>query len=222
MTTKKNLTKWIWVVIPVAIMLLFEKMIFATLQLVYGSNINLKIFFYLPFLSLLPPLILFFIWYWQQNKNVASKLVIAQKGKVASDIFIGLGVGIIAILIFVGSFALLRALSFALPDFSSLSIVHHLFFSTIGAVVPGIAEEIYFRGFLSHKLGNLKPALIILITALAFSSWHILSPPYLLHTFLIGVLLGITYYRTKRVLPVIIAHSLANMSAGILILNGYV
>jgi hypothetical protein len=59
MTTGNNLTKWIWVVIPVVIMLLFEKILFAVLQLIFGDNINPKIFFYLPFLSLLPPLILF-------------------------------------------------------------------------------------------------------------------------------------------------------------------
>jgi membrane protease YdiL (CAAX protease family) len=75
---------------------------------------------------------------------------------------------------------------------------------------------------LMRKLSGLKPALLILITSLSFASWHILSPTYLPHTFLIGVILGITYYRTRRLLPVMLAHSLANMSAGVLIFKGYI
>jgi len=219
-----NLTKWIWAFIPVVIMLLFQEMIFATLQLIYGSlsNVNPEIFFYLPFLSLLPPLILFLIWYWPRRGVNTLKLVLTKRGKIAIDIFIGMGVGIIILFVFIASFALQRSLTLPLPDFSSLSLVHHLFFSTIGAIVPGIAEEIYFRGFLMQKFSILKPALIILITSLSFAFWHILSPSYLPHTFLIGIILGITYYRTKRLLPVIVAHSLANMSAGILILKGYI
>lgn len=224
MKIAENLTRWIWVVIPVCIMLLFEKMIFAALQIIYGnlSNINPEIFFYLPFLSLLPPSVLFLLWYWQKNKHPEYRLSIIVKKKYLPDIYIGVGVAIVNLIVFISSFAVLRYFSVTLPDFSSLSLTHHIFFSTLGAIVPGIAEEIYFRGFLSKKLSNLKPSLIILITALSFAFWHIMSPPYLLHTFLIGVILGVTFYFTKRMLPVIIGHSLANMTAGVLILNGFV
>jgi membrane protease YdiL (CAAX protease family) len=221
-----NLTKWVWIAIPVVIMLLFQMMLPIALQLIYGSlnNVNPDIFFYLPFISPLLPLILFLIAYWQLKKteSTESKLVVTKREKLATDIYIGIGVGIVCVLVFVSSLAVLRSLSYPVPDFSSMSYVHHLFFSTIGAIVPGIGEEVYFRGFLMRKFSNFKPALLVLITSLSFASWHILSPAYLLHTFLVGVILGITYYRTRRLLPVMTAHTFANMSAGVLILKGYI
>jgi membrane protease YdiL (CAAX protease family) len=214
------------VVLPVVIMLLFQQILPLVLQLTYGglNNVNPEIFFYLPFISPLFPLILFLIAYPQLRKQTVagSKLVVTTKGTVATDAYVGVGVGLACVGVFIGSLAALRALSYSVPDFSAMSPVHHLFFATIGAIVPGIAEEVYFRGFLMHKFSNLKPALLILLTSLSFASWHILSPSYLPHTFLIGVMLGMTYYRTKRLLPVMIAHTLANMSAGVLILKGYI
>ena len=221
-----NLTKWIWVVIPVVIMLLFQMTLPLVLQFIYGdlNNVNPEIFFYLPFISPVLPLILFFIAYWRLKKSESteSKLVVTKREKLATDIYIGVGVGIVCVVVFVSSLAVLRSLSYPVPDFSSMSYAHHLFFSTIGAIVPGIAEEVYFRGFLTRTFSDFNPTLLILIASLSFASWHILSPAYLPHTFLIGVILGITYYRTRRLLPVMTAHTLANMSAGILILKGYI
>ena len=218
--------KWIWVVLPVVIMLLFQMTLPFALRLIYGSlnNVNPEALFYLPFISPLLPLALLLIAYPQLKKaeSSASRLIVTKTDKVAIDICIGAGVGIACALVFVGSLAVLRSLSYSVPDFSSMSYVHHLFFSTIGAIVPGIAEEVYFRGFLMRKFMDFKPSLIILITSLSFASWHILSPPYLLHTFIMGVLLGITYYRTKRLLPTMIAHTLANAFVGVLILKGHI
>lgn len=207
-------------------MLLFQATLPLILETIYGglNNVNPKIFFYLPFISPLFPLLLFLIAYLQLKKSevAESKLLVTEKDTLAADIYLGVGVGVVCVLMFVVSLAALRSLSYSVPDFSTMSYVHHLYFSTIGAIVPGIAEEVYFRGFLMHEFNSFKPALLIFITSLSFASWHILSPSYLPHTFLIGVILGITYYRTKRLLPVMIAHTLANMSAGVLILKGYI
>ena len=221
-----NLTRWIWVVIPVVIMFFFQMTLPIFLKIIYGglSNVNPEIFFYLPFISPLLPLILFLIAFLQlkKSKGIESRLVVTERNKFATDIYSGVGIGMLCVLVFAGSFAALRSLSYPVPDFSSMSYVHHLFFSTIGAIVPGITEEVYFRGFLTRKFSDFKPALLILITSFSFSSWHILSPSYLPHTFLIGVILGITYYRTRRLLPVMLAHTLANMSAGLFILKGLI
>jgi membrane protease YdiL (CAAX protease family) len=226
MKPDRSFTRWIWLVLPIVFMLLFQRTLPLVLQLVYGSlsNVDPGIFFYLPFISPLFPLVLFLIAYPQLKRADVggSKLVVTTRGTRAADVYVGAGVGLVCVLVFVSSLAALRALGYAVPDFSAMSHAHHLFFSTIGAIVPGTAEEVYFRGFLIHKFSDLKPALLIVITSLSFASWHILSPSYLPHTFLIGVILGITYYRTKRLLPVMIAHTLANMSAGVLILKGYI
>jgi len=218
-----RLTRWIWIVLPVAIMLLFQRAIVGSIALVsrISGGIDPSVFFYLPFLSLLPPLVLFLIWYLRPARGHEAKLVITVRGKVVRDVGLGLGGAVLCVAVFIGSLKLLRALSLPTPDFSSLSWVHHLFFSTIGALVPGIAEEVYFRGFLMQKLGDLQPTLLIVMTSASFAFWHILSPPYLLHTFLVGLILGIIYYRTRRLLPVITAHTMANASAGVLFLLGY-
>lgn len=218
-------TRWVWLVLPVVFMLLFQRTLPHVLRLVYGSlgNVDPGVFFYLPFISPLFPLVLFLIAYPQLKRaQVGSRLVVTTRGTHAADVYAGAGVGLACVLVFVGSLTALRALGYAVPDFSAMSHAHHLFFSTIGAVVPGTAEEVYFRGFLMHKFSDLKTASLIVITSLSFASWHILSPAYLPHTFLIGVILGLTYYRTKRLLPVMIAHTLANVSAGVLILKGYI
>lgn len=221
-----KLTRWGWVLLPVAIMLAFQMMLPLALQGVYGGldRVDPKIFFYLPFISPVLPLVLFLVAYPQLRNpgNSEPRLVVAKRDKIATDIGIGVSVGAVCIVVFAGSLTVLRSLSNSVPDFSSLSYIHHLFFSTIGALVPGVAEEVYFRAFLTRKFSGLRPALVILITSLSFASWHILSPAYLPHTFLIGVILGVTYHRTRRLLPVMLAHTLANMSAGFLIFKGYI
>lgn len=221
-----SLTKWVWVIIPVAIMLLFQSMLPIVLQSIYGSlnNVNPEVFFYLPFISPVFPLVLFLIAYPQLKNPVSieSNVVVTRRDKLATDIYMGVGVGLVCLLVFVSAVAVLRSLSYSVPDFSSMRVVHHLFFSTVGAIVPGIGEEVYFRGLLMRKFGDFNPALLILITSLSFASWHILTPTYLPHTFVIGTILGITYYRTRRLLPVMVAHTVANMSAGVLMLEGLI
>ena len=219
-----SLTRWIWIVLPVAIMLLFERAIVVSIALVsnISGGIDPRVFFYLPFLSILPPLALFLIWYLRPARGHECKLVITVRGKVGRDVGLGLGGAVLCVAVFVGSLGLLRALAMPTPDYSSLRWAHHVFFATIGALVPGIAEEVYFRGFLTQKFGDLQPTVLILITSVSFAFWHILSPPYLLHTFLVGVILGIIYHRTGRLLPIITAHTVANASAGVLFLAGYV
>ena len=220
---RPSLTRWIWIVLPLAIMLLFERAIVVSIALVskITGGIDPSVFFYLPFLSLLPPLALLLIWYVRPTRGHESKLVIAVRGKVVRDVGVGLGGAVLCVAVFVGSLAILRAHGMPTPDFSSLRWEHHLFFATIGALVPGIAEEVYFRGFLMQKFGDLRPTFLILLTSVCFAFWHILSPPYLLHTFLVGVILGIIYHRTKRLLPSITAHTVANASVGVLFLAGY-
>ena len=221
---RTSISRWIWIILPVCIMLLFERVVIASIDLVemISGGIDPRLFFYIPFLSLLPPLILFLIWYLRPARIHEHKLIVTRHGTVARDVSLGVGGAALCLAVFIGSLELQQLLSFPTPDFSSLSWAHHVFFSTAGALVPGIAEEVYFRGFLMQKFAGLRPALLILVTSLSFASWHILSPSYLLHTFLVGAILGIIYHYTRRLLPVVLAHALANALAGVLFMTGYV
>ena len=219
---ESRFTRWILVVLPVGIMLAFYQAILLLARLLQQlPGIDPRVFAYLSFLSIVPPLILLVIWLLQRRAGDGPGLVITTRETLSRDIAIGLALVPPLVALFVGSLALLRWLGLPAVDFSAFTWQHHLFFSTIGAVVPGVAEEIYFRGLLFEKLRGLRPAVIILASSLSFAFWHVLSPPYLLHTFLVGLLLGITYHRFQRLLPVMVSHTLANATAGILIVSGY-
>jgi membrane protease YdiL (CAAX protease family) len=218
-----GVTGYVWLMLPAALMLSFAGALPLVLGAVYGGlgNVPPRVFLYLPFVSpLLPSALLWMAW--MHSKRNGEGFAVSTPETRAADVGIGVAVGALCILVFVGSLALLRRMGQPAPDFSSLSLVHHVFFSTVGALVPGVAEEVYFRGFLSRRLEGLSPALVLLLTSASFASWHLLSPPYLLHTFVIGLVLGATYALRGRLLPCMVAHTLANMSAGILFVKGWV
>ncbi len=97
----------------------------------------------------------------------------------------------------------------------------HLYFMTIGAVVPGVCEELYFRGMMTRIANHLPAAVTIALTAAAFAIWHVGTPAYLPHTFLVGLILGILTVASGRLAPAIVAHTIANAGMGLLFLNGY-
>lgn len=71
-----------------------------------------------------------------------------------------------------------------------------------------VAEEMVFRGAVLRKLLEWEPEhrwLMITLSALLFALAH-LNPAQLLHPFLIGLLLGWLYERTRSILPGIIYH----------------
>jgi membrane protease YdiL (CAAX protease family) len=215
--------RWLWLLLPLGIMLAFDKLIVTVLTLWHQSfgGLDPRVLFYLPFLSVFPPLLLFLIASLQGRRDPGRRPVVWSRDKLASDAWVGGVTGLLCVLVFVGSLKALRSLGVASPDFSSFTLAHHVFFSTLGALIPGVSEELYFRGFLMARFRDFRPAPLILLTSVAFALWHILTPSYLLHTFLIGWILGLLVDRTRRLLPAMIAHTLANATAGVLIVRGY-
>jgi len=106
------------------------------------------------------------------------------------------------------------------PPFHQIPVPAHLYLATIGAIVPGVCEELFFRGMLFKVLAPAPRWLIVLGTALAFSLWHVSNPIYLPHTFLLGLVLGAAVAARGRLAPAIIGHTLANASFGAWILAG--
>ena len=93
----------------------------------------------------------------------------------------------------------------------------------IGYVVIGIlapfAEEVVFRGAILRKLLGMMDEkrhwVAIAISALVFGLVHI-NIPQGIHAFLIGLLLGWMYYRTRSILPGILFHWVNNSVAFIM------
>jgi membrane protease YdiL (CAAX protease family) len=78
------------------------------------------------------------------------------------------------------------------------------------AVLPGIGEEIAFRGLVQHwLLAAIPPRNAILIAAAYFAGLHftLVSAPYL---FLLGCVLGWLRWRTGSLWPCIAVHTLHN------------
>lgn len=88
----------------------------------------------------------------------------------------------------------------------------------IVAVMPGIAEELVFRGLLLHgfkKLGNKKA---ILISSLLFALMH-LEPSRLLFTFILGIIFAMITLRTGTIWYSAVIHCLINATSIILAKN---
>lgn len=85
-------------------------------------------------------------------------------------------------------------------------------FGVLAICIAGpIMEEVLFRGaIMGHLLTIYKdPRKAIVISALVFGVIHG-NPVQILFAFLIGLLFGVLYYRTKSLIPVIFAHVLNN------------
>ena len=84
------------------------------------------------------------------------------------------------------------------------------------SVVPAVAEEWFFRGFLMQALMKRNRAWkAILWSSVAFGLFHILSQSVValdrfLPTMVIGIFLGIVCWRTRSVIPGMILHTLHN------------
>ncbi len=79
------------------------------------------------------------------------------------------------------------------------------------AIIPGIGEEMLFRGVIQNELQKhlSHKYLPLMITAFIFAAFH-LEPTGLLAKFFIGCILGYAFYITKNILYPMIIHGLNN------------
>ena len=85
----------------------------------------------------------------------------------------------------------------------------------MASLVAGICEEIGFRGYMQQPLEKkYGPGAAIAITSTVFVLVHLhqaWAGPVLIHIFMVSVLLGILAYRTRSLIPGIIAHTLLDV-----------
>lgn len=80
----------------------------------------------------------------------------------------------------------------------------------LACLAPAIIEEVAFRGLIQHWLGMaMQPRKALVIASALFAAMHfsILSFPYL---FLVGLLLGWTWWKTRSLYPCMLVHFLHN------------
>lgn len=216
-------TRWLWFLLPLGIVLGFERLVIGLLSALQekGDLLGPRLFFWLPFLSALPPLLLLLVAWQRRRRCVGSRVPWFSRAALSSDIGWGVLTGLACLAVFVGSLQFMKLLGVPGPDFTRFQPEHHLYFTTLGALLPALAEELYFRGFLAERFSDLRLVLRSGLASAAFALWHVQSPSYLLHTFLIGVILALCVQRRGCLLPAIVAHGIANAGAGLLIVKGW-
>ena len=114
---------------------------------------------------------------------------------------------------------LVEVLQMEMPE-QMMKMFEEVMKKPIGYVVIGIlapfAEEVVFRGAILRKLLGMMDEkrhwVAIVLSALVFGLVH-LNIPQGIHAFLIGLLLGWMYYRTRSILPGILFHWVNNSVA---------
>ena len=209
--------------LAVALMYFNSTIIVAVLSTLFGSmgRVPPAVLSKLLFVSPLFPLLLGVVAILRlkiARVNIG-QLIGFRRETLSGDAAVGVGIGLAGLALALISLFLLASV-LPMPPFAQLPRAAHVYFATLGAIVPGLCEELYFRGLL-FKLSERTPAwLMVTGSALAFALWHIATPIYLVHTFLLGLLLGLVVVKRGRLAPAIIGHTLANALFGAWMLAG--
>jgi membrane protease YdiL (CAAX protease family) len=88
------------------------------------------------------------------------------------------------------------------------------------AIVPGLVEELLFRGYLQSRLLKSWPALgAISLSAVIFAAAH-LDPIHVLGVLPLGIWLGIVAWRADSVWPAMLCHAVNNAAAVLGVMYG--
>lgn len=214
---------WGWCILPAILMFIgsYIAWAFFWIQLRDPALAGRESFSIAPLTWSVLQTLLFLIAYTQLRRlGISVKEMIGlSREKALRDVGVALGLAvvssaIIAVSLKVMSIVLLGNMGSEMGGQISFRGWAVVWWTTVGAITAGLGEETYFRGFLMERLRWLKTGWLIVVTSLAFAFWH-LSLFMLLHTVVIGIVFAVVYWRTKRLFPVILAHTLTNVIGGI-------
>ena len=77
-------------------------------------------------------------------------------------------------------------------------------------VIPAVFEEFFFRGVLTRCLSNCGVIVAAFFSGLCFALYH-LSVFSFVYQFIFGIVLGVLRWKSKSVIPCVIAHFLNNL-----------
>lgn len=100
-----------------------------------------------------------------------------------------------------------------LTSVTDISIIEVLLLLISTAVIPGIVEEIMFRGIILTNLAPYGKGMAIVCSALLFGLMH-MNPAQFFYTTLMGLILGYIYVKTRSIWICIIIH-FTNNSLGV-------
>ena len=107
--------------------------------------------------------------------------------------------------------------------FLSMNTVGELFFNLfLIALIPAIGEELFFRGVIQKKLGNIlkSPHVSVIITSIIFSAIHMQFFGFL-PRFVLGLMLGYLFFFSKNLWTSILAHFINNAMGVLLMYSAF-
>lgn len=114
-------------------------------------------------------------------------------------------------------FALAHALALILPAdetvqmlYDNMTLAISVPFVLFIAVMPGICEELFFRGYLQRRLlQRWSPGWAIVITSILFALMHI-TPHGIVATLPLGLWFGVVAWRSGSIVPGMVCHAFVN------------
>lgn len=82
----------------------------------------------------------------------------------------------------------------------------------IFALLPGVTEEVLFRGFMLSSLKQYGDTAAVIISSVLFAAVH-LNLPAAVYALFSGLILGYVRIRTGRLLPAVLIHTVVNLAA---------
>lgn len=127
------------------------------------------------------------------------------------------------IFIMLGVIVLVQPIMLGIDINISLSV---FLLTVVQMILVGYTEELLFRGLFFLKLKEKGPVIYVLFSSLVFGLLHsanainpevgsVLVILQVLNAFLIGIIFALIYFLTKKILIVILAHTLFNIFASI-------
>ena len=107
--------------------------------------------------------------------------------------------------------------------FLSMNTTSELFFNLfLIALIPAIGEELFFRGVVQKKLGNIlkSPHVSVIITSFIFSAIHMQFFGFL-PRFLLGIMLGYLFFFSRNLWTSILAHFINNAMGVLLMYSAF-
>lgn len=107
--------------------------------------------------------------------------------------------------------------------FLSMNTVGELFFNLfLIALIPAIGEELFFRGVIQKKLGNIlkSPHVSVIISSIIFSAIHMQFFGFL-PRFVLGLMLGYLFFFSKNLWTSILAHFINNAMGVLLMYSAF-
>lgn len=100
-----------------------------------------------------------------------------------------------------------------LSDYKRVPLALAIYGIAVTSLTAGICEEIVWRGYLQtmfERLFRSKVWIAVLLQAVLFGLWHSISV-HTIFTAIFGLIYGVVYARTKKLVPVMVSHWLGDV-----------